>query len=264
MPSLSGRAEALWRVSAQSTSSTHSTRNRRYTINVPTATHDARGTYPPLGGHLRSPVRAGAVAGMIAGPFFLVASALQMPLYDEFDLTKHPFSFLSIGEHGWLQQVTFVVTGCLFILCAPAFVRGLGGRAGRWGGALATLLGAGKIVAGIFVVDPAFGFPAGTPAGPPEHVSASSSAHGLGFAVSMVAWVVLLFMAGRRLNARGHHRLAWITYGVALALLTVPPFLMATSFGAVVLYVVLPTAYLVTTAVVRKLVVSPASSFGRS
>lgn len=233
-------------------------------MTVPTATRDARGTDRPLGGRLHSLVRAGAVAGMVAGPLFLVASALQMPLYDEFDLTKHPFSFLSIGEHGWLQQVNFVVTGCLFIMSAPAFVHGLGGRAGRWGGALATLLGAGKIVAGIFVVDPAYGFPAGTPAGPAEQVSASSNAHGLGFAVSMIAWVVLLFMAGRRLNSRGQHRLAWISRGVAVALLTVPPLLMATSVGAVVLYVVLPTAYLVTTAVVRKLVVAPAGSFGRS
>lgn len=101
-------------------------------MNVPTATHHASGTGPPPGGRLRPTVRAGAVAGTVAGPFFLVASALQVPLYDEFDLTKHPFSFLSIGEHGWLQQLTFVVTGCLFILCAPAFVHGLSGRAGRW------------------------------------------------------------------------------------------------------------------------------------
>ena len=229
-------------------------------MTVPTPTRDARGTDQPLGGRVHSLVRAGAVAGMVAGPLFLVASALQMPLYDEFDLTKHPFSVLSIGEHGWLQQVNFVVTGCLFMLSAPAFVHGLGGRAGRWGGVLATLLGAGKIVAGIFVVDPSYGFPAGTPAGPAEQVSASSSAHGLGFAVSMIAWVALLFMAGHRLNSRGQRRLAWISRGVAVALLTVPPFLMATSFGSVVLYVVLPTAYLVTTAVVRKLVVAPASS----
>jgi hypothetical protein len=76
----------------------------------------------------------------------------------------------------------------------------------------------------------------------------------------MIAWVVLLFMAGRRLNSRGHHRLAWIARGVGLALLTVPPFLMATSFGSVVLYIVLPTAYLVTTAVVRNLVVAPVRS----
>jgi hypothetical protein len=233
-------------------------------MNVPTPTREVKGTDQPLGGRVHPLVRAGAVAGIVAGPLFLVASGLQMPLYDEFDLTKHPFSVLSIGEHGWLQQVNFIVTGCLFILSAPAFVHGLGGRAGRWGGALATLLGAGKIVAGVFVVDPAYGFPAGTPDGPAEQISASSSAHGLGFAVSMVAWVVLLFMAGRRLNARGHHRLAWIARGVALALLAVPPFLMATSFGSVVLYIVLPTAYLVTTAVVRKLVVAPVSSLGRS
>jgi len=231
-------------------------------MTVPTPTRDAGGAGQPRGGQIRSLARIGAVAGMVAGPLFLVASALQMPLYDEFDLTKHPFSVLSIGEHGWLQQVNFVVTGCLFILSAPAFVHGLGGRAGRWGGALAALLGAGKIVAGIFVVDPAYGFPAGTPAGPAEQVSASSSAHGLGFAVSMIAWVVLLFMAGRRLNSRGQHRLAWISRGVAVALLTVPPFLMATSFGSVVLYVVLPTAYLVTTAVVLKLI-APASTVGR-
>lgn len=233
-------------------------------MNVPTAAFDVRDTDLLLGGHRRSLVRTGAVAGMVAGPLFLVASAAQMLLYDEFDLTQHPFSFLSIGEHGWLQQLNFVVTGCLFILSAPALVHGLGGRAGRWGGALATLLGVGKIVAGIFVVDPAFGFPAGAPAGPPEHVSASSSAHGLGFAVAMLAWVALLFLAGRRLTARGHHRLGWITCGVALALLTVPPFLMATSFGAIVLYVVLPTAYLLTTAVVRTLIASPASSLARA
>lgn len=206
-----------------------------------------------------SGVRLATLCGMSAGPFFLIASMLQMPLYEEFDLTKHPFSFLSIGEFGWIQQAVFVVTGCLYIASAPAFARGLGGRPGRWGAALAVMLGGGKVIAGLFVVDPAFGFPAGAPAGAPEQISTGSTLHGAGFAVSMLAWLGLLVLASRRLRRVGEHAWARGSVAIAVALFTVPPLLMATEFGTVVLYVVLPVAYLFTTALLRRLVALPAA-----
>ncbi len=209
---------------------------------------------------LRGGLRAAAVAGIVAGPFFLVVSLLQMPLYEEFDITKHPFSFLSIGEYGWVEQVTFVITGCLYIASAPVFAAGVGGRAGRWAAVMAVLLGSGKVIAGIFVVDPAFGFPAGAPAGQPAQVSTGSNLHGLGFAVAMIAWVVLLLLVAHRFRCVGAPGWAWAARSVAVALVVVPPLLMTTAVGTLVLYVVLPTAYLLTSAVVWRLATGAAAA----
>ena len=57
-------------------------------------------------------------AGVIAPPLFLLVSFAQMPFNEGFDLTKHAFSYLSIGETGTLQQTNFVVQGLLNIIAA--------------------------------------------------------------------------------------------------------------------------------------------------
>ena len=90
---------------------------------------------------------------------------------DGFDISRHPASVLSNGD-GWIQMSNFL-TGLLFIACAidlrrvfPAASRGA-----VWGPRLIGVFGAGMVAAGIFSADPADGFPAGRPTGPPTSIT---------------------------------------------------------------------------------------------
>ena len=191
-------------------------------------------------------------AGAYAGPAFLLGSFAQLPLNPGFDLTRHAFSFLSNGPHGWIQQTVFVVAGVLHIAAGVGLGRSLTGRTRLVAAASAVLLGAGQIVAGVWPPDPAFGYPAGAPAGYPEHVSLASVLHGIGFVTSVLSWVVLLVALAVWLRRTGARGWAAATSGVAGAVLLVPA-VLGTPVGTVVLYLVLTSAFLFTAALFRHL-----------
>ncbi len=69
-------------------------------------------------------------AGAVAGPVFVAASFAQLPFQSGFDVTRHAFSFLLLGATGWVEEVTFIVAGALFVAGAVGIRRVLGGRAG--------------------------------------------------------------------------------------------------------------------------------------
>jgi hypothetical protein len=149
--------------------------------------------------------------GVVAGPLFVVAGLIHAFTRDGFDLRRHPFSMLSLGDFGWLQITNFVVSGLLFLACAVGMWRVLHpGRGGTWGPLLIGAVGVSLIAGGVFVADPAFGFPAGTPAGPPDVASWHGNLHGLAFAVGMLSLIAACLVFARRfraLAARG-----WATY----------------------------------------------------
>ena len=190
--------------------------------------------------------------GAYAGPVFLLGSFAQLPLNPGFDMTRHAFSFLSLGPHGWIQQTVFVLTGLLNITAGIGLVGALTGRIRYVAGGAAVVVGAGQIIAGICPPDPAFGYPAGAPAGYPEQISLASVLHGVGFGVSVLAWVVLLTTLAVWLRRTGDRAWAAAALGAAVAVLSVPP-LQGTSFGTVYLYLAVTTAFLVTAAVIRRL-----------
>jgi len=77
---------------------------------------------------------------------------------------RHAISSLSVGELGWIQIVTFVITGSLILAFSVELRRMLRQPSGSvWGPLLIGLVGIGLIGAGIFVTDPLNGYPAGTP-----------------------------------------------------------------------------------------------------
>ncbi len=89
-----------------------------------------------------------------------------------FDITRHPISQLSTGDLGWIQVATFVLAGLGALALAGGVGRVVAEEVGRR--ALPMLLGifgAGMIAAGVFVMDPENGFPAGTPDGPVAQMS---------------------------------------------------------------------------------------------
>jgi hypothetical protein len=160
-------------------------------------------------------------AGIVAGPLFLVAWALQAFTRDGFDPGRHPLSLLSLGDLGWIQIANFVVTGALFVVCAVGLRHVLHPRqGGTWGPRLVAALGAGLMVAGVFVTDAGAGFPAGAPAGAPK-MSWHGALHEVGYVVVMLSWTAACLVFRRRfaaLGQRGWARACVATVAAALVL----------------------------------------------
>lgn len=148
----------------------------------------------------------------VVGPVLFVASFLiNGALHPGYHPLRHPVSSLSLApDAGWVQSVTFLVTGALLVACAVGM-----GRAGwgRWTPILLGLVGAGLIGAGIFACDPVNGYPVGTP------VPAPRTLHGIVhdqmstpvFTALPAACLVL----GRRFGRLGERR--WRTYSITTA-----------------------------------------------
>ncbi len=125
--------------------------------------------------------------GVLAGPFNLVVVLTQAFTRDGFDVRKHAGSMLTLGEYGWIQSSNFVLTGILVILGAVGLERHLGKKPAI----LLSIFGAGTAAGGIFLPDPALGFPAGAPEELTWHGTAHFAAGGIGF-LAFIACCVLV------------------------------------------------------------------------
>ncbi|GHF97006.1 hypothetical protein GCM10017567_09600 [Amycolatopsis bullii] len=135
----------------------------------------------------------------------------QAATRDGFDLTRHPLSALGTGGLGWVQITNFVVAGVLVLIGAP----GLGGAV-SW---LLRVYGTGMVAAGLLVPDPADGFPAGTPAGPPSALSWHAAGHLAAGSLAFLALMVACFVLGRRFARAGDRRDAVLSVVAGAALL---------------------------------------------
>jgi hypothetical protein len=193
-------------------------------------------------------------AGVVAGPFFVLASFAQMPFRDGFDLSKHAFSFLLIGPAGWLQAAIFVITGTCFALAGVGLRRTLRGRLRNVAFGSALAVGVGKVIAGLNAPQPSYGYPVGTPEGPPDVLTSASILHGVGFGLAVIAWIVLLVTLGIALRRSGRTGLSWLAFVVAAALPVIPA-TSGTSAGAIPLYVIATAAYLTTSVLLHRIAV---------
>jgi hypothetical protein len=154
--------------------------------------------------------------GVVAGPLFVVVALIQLLTRDGFDIRRHPLSLLSVGDQGWVQIANFVAAGVLCVAFAVGMRRVLHpGRAGTWGPLLVGVFGVGLIAGGVFVTDPALGFPPGTPEGLPDDVSWHAVAHGIAPALAFDAVIVACFVFVRRFAALRQWR--WVAYTAATA-----------------------------------------------
>jgi hypothetical membrane protein len=142
--------------------------------------------------------------GILAAPLFVLAWAAQAFTREGFRPTFHPLSLLSLGDGGWVQIASFVVTGLLLIGAAVALRRGSERTVGStWTAVLVALMGTGLVIAGIFVTDAGAGFPAGAPEGAPQ-LSWHGAVHEVGFVLTQLAFVVLAIVLAVRFG-RGRH-----------------------------------------------------------
>lgn len=162
------------------------------------------------------------VAGAVAGPLLVVSSFAQGLVRDGFDFASHPPSALALGPAGLLQQATFVLSGSLLVV-GGAGLRGTG--LGRWAPRLVVVLGGSLAAAGVFRMDPAFGFPPGTAPGIGGPVSWHAAVHGVLFPVGLLALVGAALVAARRWAEVGRSamsRATWVAAGSSLVLSSWP------------------------------------------
>ena len=107
------------------------------------------------------------LAGGVLGPILFIAVFLiEGAIRPGYSVSRNYVSDLALSDDGWQQVANFIVCGLLFI----GFAAGLRriwptGTASVWGPRLMALLGLGLVVAGLFVTDPARGYPPGAPLG---------------------------------------------------------------------------------------------------
>ncbi|QKW38378.1 DUF998 domain-containing protein [Actinomadura sp. NAK00032] len=156
---------------------------------------------------------------MAAGPLFLAAGAVQGLLRDGYDFTRNAISQLSLGDLGWIQETSFVLTGVLIIAGAAGVRRALdGGPGGTWAPGLIAVFGASFLVSAVFQADPGAGFPAGTPDGAAS-LSTSGAVHMVGGMVGYLALCAAFLVLARHFSLQGRRGWAAASRIVPVAVL---------------------------------------------
>jgi len=171
------------------------------------------------------------LAGVLAGPLFVVTFLLEGAFRDGYDPMRHPVSSLSLGPSGWVQIANFLIAGVLSLALAVGLRRSLRpGPGAAAGPALIAVWGVGLLGAGAFVTDPVSGYPDGTPPMP-----GTPTLHGVlhdlafslpGFAGFAAAMLVFAYAFARR------HAPGWAIYsGLSGAAFLVLFFLTSAGFS---------------------------------
>lgn len=101
--------------------------------------------------------------GELAGPLFVLTFVIEGARRDGYLPRRHPVSALSLGESGWTQKVSFLVTGTLTSAFAFGVRRTLQpGHSSAWVTRLVGAVGCGLLGAGVFTTDPINGYPPGS------------------------------------------------------------------------------------------------------
>ena len=167
--------------------------------------------------------RALLLAGILAGPFYVLVGLLQILIRPGFDIRHHALSLMSNGALGWIQIGNFIITGCLVIACAVGIRRALvRGSGATWGPLLLAVYGVGLIGAGLFVADPMDGFPIGTPSGPPAAPSWHGPYHFVAGGIGFFALIAACLVFARRFAAL--RTWGWATFSFATGVLFLAAF----------------------------------------
>jgi hypothetical protein len=144
--------------------------------------------------------------GVLAGPLYIIVGVAQILTREGFDITRHPLSFMSLGDLGWIQITNFIVTGLLVVAGAMGMRRrAQADKRLRRGALLVGIYGLGIIGGGIFVSDPALGFPPGTPDTYPQSMSWHGLLHFIFGQIGFLALIVASFVYARYFTIKGLH-----------------------------------------------------------
>jgi hypothetical protein len=170
--------------------------------------------------HASVSTRTLLTAAAAVAPVWALVSLGQVFTREGFDLTRHPLSALSTGSLGWIQIANFLIVGALLIAGSFGFRRAMSGKPGGiWAPRLILVNGIGMLAAGVFVMDPADGFPVGTPAGMPAGMSWHSMLHMASGSVSFIALAAAGFVLGRHFSRAGARGMAIASRAAGVAVI---------------------------------------------
>jgi hypothetical membrane protein len=161
--------------------------------------------------------------GGLFGPvLFTLVYLIEGATRSGYDPWRQAISALSLSDQGWMQIANFLVSGLLIL----GFAAGLRqvwsrGRGATWGPLLLAVVGAGLIVAGVFVTDPGLGYPPGTPPGPAATTTLHGTIHFIGGAISVFAGLPAACLVLARRFAGDPAWRGWALYSVGTAVLMV-------------------------------------------
>ena len=157
------------------------------------------------------------LAGGVIGPvLFVVVFLVEGATRPGYDPMRMFVSLLSLTDLGWQQVANFVVSGLLVTAGAHGLRTQLReGPGATWGPRLVYLAGVGMVLAGVFVTDPGFGYPPGTPLGMPANPSASEIVHDLASLLAFAALAAAMLVIARRFAGEGSR---WALYSRLSAL----------------------------------------------
>ena len=152
--------------------------------------------------------------GAIGPTLLMVVMLIEGATHPGYNAWTMAGSALSLSDQGWVQIANFLVSGLLILGFGLGLRRWLrGGPGATWGPIMIAAVGIGLMLAGIFVTDPALGYPPGTPPGPTVHMTVHGALHWyLGGLVVFSALPASCFVLARRFA--GDHRIGWMLYSV--------------------------------------------------
>jgi len=145
------------------------------------------------------------LAGGVIGPVvFVIAFLVEGWTRPGYDPMRMFVSLLALTDLGWQQVANFVVSGLLVTAGGHGLHRQLReGPGATWGPIFVYLAGVGMVLAGVFVTDPGYGYPPGTPLGEPVNSSASEVVHDLAALLAFAALAVAMLVTARRFAGEG-------------------------------------------------------------
>jgi hypothetical protein len=153
------------------------------------------------------------VSGAVGAFGFVIVALAAGSVRPQYNPLYHHISALSLGEGGWIQITNFIVTGVLLLFFALGLRRALvTGSGAVWGPILIGAFGLGLIAAGVFVQDPAFGYPPGAPAGIPEAHTVHGTLHNVVSLVVFGSLPAACFVFSRRFLASRNR--GWAAYSL--------------------------------------------------
>jgi hypothetical protein len=167
--------------------------------------------------------------GVVGPPLFVVALLIEGWTRAGYSTWRNFGSQLSTGPWGWTQIANFIVCGLLVFLSAFGFrqvLRAQGGVGAKWGPILVGVFGLTLVIAGVFVTDPALGYPPGAA----ERTGGPQTWHGAIHGVNAIpcfgALTVASFLFARRYAAQAGAR-DWARWSLANGILQVTLFIAA-------------------------------------
>lgn len=161
-------------------------------------------------------VRVLLACGVAGPPLFVVALLVEGATRPGYSVWRNLGSQLATGPYGWTQIVNFIVCG-LLVCAGAAGLRQVfrSGRGSTFGPALLGVWGLTLVIAGVFVTDPALGYPPGTPETGGGPKTLHGTIHGFSGLVTFVSVTAAAFVLARRFAAEpGGTGKAWARYSV--------------------------------------------------